>query len=84
MDSLNKGISTLDKKTVINYFNLVQENTSARNRNSTRIDLSTLIQVLVYNEKVKDNFVTNINIFKSPPEGNKTTLLIKKQIFYNN
>ena len=47
--SSTNGISTLDKKTIINYLNLVLENTSARNRNNTRIDLSSLIQVLVDN-----------------------------------
>lgn len=71
-DSSNKGISTLDKKTIINYLNLVLENTSARNRNNTRIDLSSLIQVLVDNEIIKSNMVTSINTLKSKPERNKT------------
>ncbi|OAB28787.1 Site-specific recombinase XerD [Flavobacterium fryxellicola] len=66
------GISTLDKKTIINYLNLVLENTSARNRNNTRIDLSSLVQVLVDNEIIKDNIVTSINTLKSTPERNKT------------
>ncbi|TDE07830.1 tyrosine-type recombinase/integrase [Flavobacterium sandaracinum] len=66
------GISTLDKKTIINYLNLVLENTSARNRNNTRIDLSSLVTVLVDNEIIKDNIVTSINTLKSTPERNKT------------
>ena len=66
------AISTLDKKTIITYLNLVLENTSARNRNNTRIDLSSLIQVLVDNEIIKDNIVTSINTLKSTPERNKT------------
>jgi integrase len=66
------GISTLDKKTIISYLNLVLENTSARNRNNTRIDLSSLIQVLVDNEIIKDNIIKSINTLKSSPERNKT------------
>ncbi|MCW2119970.1 tyrosine-type recombinase/integrase [Flavobacterium sp. 7A] len=66
------GISTLDKKTIITYLNLVLENTSARNRNNTRIDLSSLIQVLVDNEIIKDNIVKSINTLNSKPERNKT------------
>lgn len=66
------SISTLDKKTIISYLNFVLENTSARNRNNTRIDLSSLIQVLVDNEIIKDNIVTSINTLKSTPERNKT------------
>ncbi|WP_396167755.1 tyrosine-type recombinase/integrase [Flavobacterium sp.] len=65
-------ISTLTKKTIINYLNHVLENTSASNRNNTRADLSSLVQTLVDNELMKDNFVKNINVLKSAPERNKT------------
>lgn len=65
-------ISTLTKKTIINYLNYVLENTSASNRNNTRTDLSSLIQTLVDNELMKENFIKNINVLKSAPERNKT------------
>lgn len=68
----NDGISTLTKKTIINYLNYVLQNTSASNRNNTRTDLSSLIQTLVDNELMKENFVKNINVLKSSPERNKT------------
>ncbi len=66
------GISILTKKTIINYLNYVLQNTSASNRNNTRTDLSSLIQTLVDNELMKENFVKNINVLKSTPERNKT------------
>ena len=66
------SISTLTKKTIINYLNFVLENTSASNRNNTRTDLSSLIQTLVDNELMKENFIKNINVLKSNPERNKT------------
>lgn len=65
-------ISTLTKKVFINYLNYVLENTSASNRNNTRTDLSSLIQTLVDNELMKDNFIKSINVLKSAPERNKT------------
>jgi integrase len=65
-------ISTLEKKTFINYLNYVLENTSAGNRNNTRTDLSSLVQTLVDNEIMKDNYIKSINVLKSAPERNKT------------
>jgi integrase len=70
--SSKNDISSLDKKTVNNYLNFVLENTSASNRNNTRTDLSSLIQVLVDNEIMNDNFIKSINVLKSSPERNKT------------
>ena len=69
--STNK-ISTLEKKTFINYLNSVLENTSASNRNNTRTDLSALVQTLVDNELMNDNYVKSINVLKAAPERNKT------------
>lgn len=68
----NSGVSTLNKKMVINYLNDVLEKTSASNRNNTRTDLSSLIQVLVDNEIMTENFIKSINVLKSAPERNKT------------
>lgn len=70
--STKDGISTLSKKTFINYLNYVLENTSASNRNNTRTDLSSLLQVLVDNEIIKENFIKSINVLKAAPERNKT------------
>jgi integrase len=50
----------------------VLENTSAGNRNNTRTDLSSLVQTLVDNEIITDNYIKNINVLKSSPERNKT------------
>lgn len=70
--STSEKISTLDKKTFINYLNFVLEKTSASNRNNTRTDLSSLVQTLVDNEIMSENFLKNINVLKSAPERNKT------------
>jgi integrase len=70
--SSSDKISTLEKKTFINYLNTVLENTSASNRNNTRTDLSALVQTLVDNELMNDNHVKSINVLKSAPERNKT------------
>jgi integrase len=70
-DSSDK-ISTLEKKTFINHLNYVLEKTSAVNRNNTRTDLSSLVQTLVDNEIMTDNYIKSINVLKSAPERNKT------------
>lgn len=69
--STNKT-STLEKKTFINYLNYVLKNTSASNRNNTRTDLSALLQTLVDNEIMTENYLKSINVLKSAPERNKT------------
>lgn len=65
-------ISSINKKNVIQYLNSVLQTSSARNRNNTRTDISSLFQTLEDNEIIKDNFVKKINILKSTPERNKT------------
>lgn len=67
-----KPVSSLTKKIFNDYLNHVLENTSASNRNNTRTDLSSLVQTLVDNEIIKENFIKNINVLKSAPERNKT------------
>lgn len=77
-----KTIDQLQKKDVIEFLNSVLERTSPRNRNNFRVDLSSLIQVLVDNEIIKDNFIKKINTLKSVPERNKTyTEETKEEIF---
>ena len=70
--SSSNGISTLDKKVLNDYLNSVLEKSGATNRNNTRADLSSLIQLLVDNELMTTNFVKSISILKSKPERNKT------------
>ncbi|EPR72568.1 hypothetical protein ADIWIN_2458 [Winogradskyella psychrotolerans RS-3] len=67
-----QDISVINKKIVIDFLNEVLTNTSARNRNNSRTDISSLFQVLYDNEIVIENFVKKINILKSNPERNKT------------
>ena len=70
--SSSNGISTLDKKIINDYLNSVLENSGATNRNNTRADLSSLIQLLADNDLMITNFVKSISILKSKPERNKT------------
>ncbi|MHB0756911.1 tyrosine-type recombinase/integrase, partial [Polaribacter sp. M15] len=75
-------ISIITKKVVIQYLNTVLQNSSARNRNNTRTDISSLFQTLEDNEVIQDNFVKKINVLKSNPERNKTyTSTEQKEIF---
>lgn len=66
------GISTLNKKVLNDYLNSVLEKSGATNRNNTRADLSSLIQLLVDNDIMTINYVKSISILKSTPERNKT------------
>ena len=70
--SSSSGISTLNKKILNDYLNSVLEKSGATNRNNTRADLSSLIQLLVDNDIITTNFVKSISILKSTPERNKT------------
>ncbi|WP_395051663.1 tyrosine-type recombinase/integrase [Flavobacterium sp.] len=70
--SSSSGISTLNKKILNDYLNSVLEKSGATNRNNTRADLSSLIQLLVDNDIMTTNFVKSISILKSTPERNKT------------
>ncbi|MCL7765032.1 site-specific integrase [Polaribacter sp. Z014] len=67
-----EDINSITKKTVIQYLNSVLHSSSARNRNNTRLDLSSLFQTLVDNEIIQRNFVSEINVLKATPERNKT------------
>ena len=78
----NKPITFITKKVVNDYLNDVLVNSSARNRNNTRADLSSLFQVLEDNEIIADNVVKKINVLKSNPERNKTyTSEMQKDIY---
>ncbi len=78
----NKPITFITKKVVNEYLNKVLDKTSARNRNNTRTDLSSLFQVLEDNEIVTDNIIKKISVLKSNPERNKTyTPEMQKDIY---
>ncbi len=62
--------------------NKVLDETSARNRNNTRTDLSSLLQILEDNEIITENIIKKISILKSNPERNKTyTPEMQKDIY---
>jgi len=78
----NKPITDITKKVMNDYLNEVLINSSARNRNNTRADLSSLFQVLEDNEIISDNIAKKINVLKSNPERNKTyTSEMQKDIY---
>jgi integrase len=68
----NAPITSLNRKQTNEYLNSILESTSARNRNNTRIDLSTLFEVLANDEIIPENFIKKINTLKTKPERNKT------------
>ncbi|WP_149277660.1 tyrosine-type recombinase/integrase [Pareuzebyella sediminis] len=65
------NITDLDKKTVTTFLNDVLSRTSARNRNNFRTDLSSVLQVLVDNDIIAQNFIKKIPVLKSVPKRHK-------------
>lgn len=68
----NAPITSLTRKQTNEYLNSILESTSARNRNNSRIDLSSLFEVLANDEIISENFIKKINTLKTKPERNKT------------
>jgi integrase len=68
----NAPITSLNRKQTNEYLNSILEATSARNRNNTRIDLSSLFEVLENDEIIPENFIKRINTLKTKPQRNKT------------
>jgi integrase len=68
----NAPITSLNRKQTNEYLNSILETTSARNRNNTRIDLSSLFEVLANDEIITENFIKRINTLKTKPQRNKT------------
>ena len=68
----NRLITSVNKKVIITYLNEVLIATSAKNRNNTRTDISTIFTVLADNEIIPDNFIHKIPVLKSSPEKNKS------------
>lgn len=77
-----QSINSLNKKIIIEYLNEVLQSSSARNRNNTRTDISSLFQILKDNELIAKNYVKEINVLKSVPKRNKTyTPTLQKDIY---
>ncbi len=76
------SILQINRKVVTDYLNFVLTKTSPRTRNNTRIDLSSLFQVLEDNDIISENFIRKINVLKAVPERNKTyTTTLQEQIY---
>ena len=65
-------ITSLTRKQTNDYLNDILKNTSARNRNNSRIDLSSLFEVLANDEIIPENFIKRINTLKTKPQRNKS------------
>ncbi len=68
----NRFMTSVDKALVMEFLNSVLASSSPRNRNNTRVDISTLFQVFEDNDIIPVNFVSKINVLKAPPKRNKT------------
>ena len=66
------GIKSIKKKTVIQYLNNVLQSTSARNRNNTRVDLSSFYATLIDNDVLQENFVKQLKKLNAAPKRNKS------------
>ncbi len=66
------SIEEVTKKHVVGFLNEVLERSSARTRNNTRVELSSIFQTLVDNEIIPINFIQSINKLPTRPERHKT------------
>jgi len=65
-------ITDIDKKMVMDFLNHILDQTSPRNRNNYRTDLSSIMQALEDNDIIASNFIKKIPVLKSIPQRNKT------------
>lgn len=79
----SKDIKRIHKGVIIQYLNKVLQESSARNRNNTRTDLSSLFQVFVDNDFIEKNFIKEISVLKTTPTRNKTYTEQQQQQLYN-
>ena len=68
----NRLITTVNKKVVTSYLNEILIATSAKNRNNTRTDISSIFTVLADNDIIPDHFIHKVPVLKSTPEKNKS------------
>lgn len=66
-----RNINELNRKVVNEYLKRVQSKSSASNRNNSRRDLNTIYSVLVKENIVKYNIISNIDVIKAKPIKNK-------------
>ncbi|MDH7914269.1 site-specific integrase [Winogradskyella sp. SYSU M77433] len=77
-----KTVDQLNKAVFQNYLNYVLAKSSPRNRNNYRTDLSSVVQVLVDNEILKDNYLKKIKKLNAKPQRHKTySSEIENEIF---
>ncbi|SFZ94911.1 Site-specific recombinase XerD [Flaviramulus basaltis] len=69
---LEKSILSINKKNVIEYLNGIVATSSARNRNNTRIVLSSLFGLLKDNDIIPDNFMDSINVLNTKSVSHQT------------
>ncbi|MBS9767743.1 MAG: tyrosine-type recombinase/integrase [Flavobacteriaceae bacterium] len=79
---LYSSIEYTTKKYVVEFLDSVLKKSSIRNRNNTRIILSSLFTVLEDNEMIDRNFIKNIKPLKDKPERNKTYSMTEVQKIY--
>lgn len=78
-----KNINQLSKKMVMQFLNDILLRTSARTRNNTRVELSSIFQTLEDNEIITTNFIKNISVLRSIPKRNKTYTNEKQEEIFN-
>ncbi len=69
---LDKSILCITKQTVNDYLQTIVKASSARNRNNTRIVLSSLFGELENNEVIPRNFIENIKVLNTKSVSHKT------------
>tara|TARA_R110002167_G_scaffold308208_4_gene512963 strand:- start:2973 stop:4253 length:1281 start_codon:yes stop_codon:yes gene_type:complete len=69
---LDKSILGITKQTVNDYLQTIVKASSARNRNNTRIVLSSLFGELENNEVIPRNFIENIKVLNTKSVSHKT------------
>ncbi|MFC4097392.1 MULTISPECIES: tyrosine-type recombinase/integrase [Flavobacteriaceae] len=69
---LDKSILSITKQTVNNYLQSIVKKSSARNRNNTRIVLSSLFGELEDNDIIPRNFIENIKVLNTKSVSHKT------------
>lgn len=77
-----KEITKVNRRLVNSYLNEILSNSSARNRDNTRLDLSSLFQVLANNDITNENIIAKISIVGSKPSKNKPFTLEQEQAIF--
>lgn len=78
-----REVREITKKTVVNYLNEVLENTSAKNRNNTRANLSIFFSFLEQNDYIANNFIRLIPVMEFSPVRNKTYTPEQEECIYD-